>query len=131
MLINDKLYKLVNGEIVELTTDDIPEGDTNKYSAGGFEQLVAVLPWNPVFETQLAYEVSDGAAAYSVTTGPYTAYEVSDGATVYEITSGDYTSYQVSDGEKAMYGAEAKEGNSSFICCKVSDFLRDSQKLGQ
>lgn len=116
MLINDKLYKLVNGEIVELTTDDIPEGDTNKYSAGGFEQLVAVLPWDPVLESQLAYEVSDGVAAYSVTTGPYTAYEVSDGDTVYEISSGDYTSYQVSDGEKAY---EISTGN--YTAYEVSD----------
>ena len=101
MLINDKLYKLSNGQPVEFTTDDIPEGTVNKYSAGGLNQILTVAPWELLPANTKAYQVSDGAKAYAVTTGPYSAYQVSDGAKVYHVTTGNYTTYQVSDGAKA------------------------------
>ena len=101
MLINDKLYKIVDGDVVNFTTDDIPEGVINKYSAGGFEQVLLVAPWEPLPAGTMAYRVSDGARAYAVTTGSYPAYQVSDGDTAYHVTTGDYNSYTVTDGEKA------------------------------
>ena len=95
MLINNKLKKLqADGSHVDYTTDDLPEGEVNKYSKGGIQNIVALTPYEPL-NNVTAYAVADGDKAYAVTTGSYNAYVVADGDMVYEVSSGIYNAYKV------------------------------------